>query len=160
MVVVGFEFLLKVKSGGPLEKKKKKKSTYSFFFLSLKKIRLPKKNLPHFRGHLPRQGVPAAPRRRPCHRRHLAAGRRARLADAARSVQDPGVQHAAGEKKRFFILSFPFLFFGRRKGNERKLLCFARTKESIEGFFALLRFARREETEKVTLLSHLFSNIK
>ena len=36
-MVVGFEFLLKVKSGGPLEKKKKKKSTYSFFvFLSKK----------------------------------------------------------------------------------------------------------------------------
>ena len=36
MVVVGFEFLLKVKSGGPLEKKKKKKSTTLFFSFSQK----------------------------------------------------------------------------------------------------------------------------
>jgi hypothetical protein len=35
-VVVGFEFLLKVKSGGPLEKKKKKKSTTLFFSFSQK----------------------------------------------------------------------------------------------------------------------------
>lgn len=35
-MVVGFEFLLKVKSGGPLEKKKKKKSTTLFFSFSQK----------------------------------------------------------------------------------------------------------------------------
>jgi hypothetical protein len=43
LVVVGFEFLLKVKSGGPLEKKKKKKSTYSFFFFLSKKSDFRKK---------------------------------------------------------------------------------------------------------------------